>query len=303
VAFIVDWMMQGRQQAQFSSRAVPYVPKPRRPFDAAMFCYCALICLLLLAVLGMAIYTSFIKLWPYDKSFSLRHYTFGLVDGGVISSFFNSLRMAFATAIFGTILIFGGAYLLEKTRGMNGTRALIRMLAAIPMGVPGMVLGLGYIFFFNHPDNPLNFLYHGMTILVIVTIIHYYTSSHLTAVTALKSLDNEFEAVSASLKVPFYKTFFRVTVPVCLPAILDIARYLFVNAMVTISAVVFLYAPDTQLASLAILNLDDAGEIGPAAAMATLIVAASTTMCVLYALVTRLLLTRTQAWRRPAAAA
>ena len=303
VAFIVDWMMQGRQQAQFSSRAVPYVPKPRRPFDAAMFCYCALICVLLLAVLAMAIYTSFIKLWPYDKSFSLRHYTFGLVDGGVISSFFNSLRMAFATAVFGTILIFGGAYLLEKTRGMSGTRALIRMLAAIPMGVPGMVLGLGYIFFFNHPDNPLNFLYHGMTILVIVTIIHYYTSSHLTAVTALKSLDNEFEAVSASLKVPFYKTFFRVTVPVCLPAILDIARYLFVNAMVTISAVVFLYAPDTQLASLAILNLDDAGEIGPAAAMATLIVAASTTMCLLYALVTRLLLTRTQAWRKEAATA
>jgi len=79
-------------------------------------------------------------------------------------------------------------------------------------------------------------------------------------------LDNEFEAVSASLKVPFYKTFFRVTVPVCLPAILDIGRYLFINAMVTISAVVFLYSPDTKLASLAILNLDDAGEIGPAAA-------------------------------------
>jgi iron(III) transport system permease protein len=299
VAFVVDWTMQGRQQAQFSSRAVPYAPKRRTGFDVAMFVYCLIVCLLLLSILGMAIYTSFIKLWPYDKSFSLRHYTFGLIDGGVISSFFNSLKMALLTAFFGTIVIFGGAYLIEKTRGMNGTRAVIRMLAAIPMGVPGMVLGLGYIFFFNHPDNPLNGLYHGMTILVVVTIIHYYTSSHLTAVTALKSLDNEFEAVSASLKVPFYKTFFRVTVPVCLPAILDIARYLFINAMVTISAVVFLYAPDTQLASLAILNLDDAGEIGPAAAMATLIVAASTTMCILYALVTRFLLTRTQAWRRP----
>jgi len=161
------------------------------------------------------------------------------------------------------------------------------------------IAALGNIFFFNHPDNPLNGLYHGMTILVVVTIIHYYTSSHLTAVTALKSLDNEFEAVSASLKVPFYKTFFRVTVPVCLPAILDIARYLFVNAMVTISAVVFLYAPDTQLASLAILNLDDARAIGPAAAMATLIVAASTSTCILYAVITCFLLTRTQAWRRP----
>ncbi|HEY2817254.1 MAG TPA: putative 2-aminoethylphosphonate ABC transporter permease subunit [Casimicrobiaceae bacterium] len=302
VAFIVDWIMQGRLQSQFSSRAVPYSPKPKRWFDAAMLAFCVAVALLLLAVLGMAVYTSFIKLWPYDLHFSLRHYTFGLIDAGVIVSFWNSVKMALATAVFGTMFIFGCAYLLEKTTGMKGVRAMIRLLAAIPMGVPGMVLGLGYILFFNHPDNPLNGLYHTMTILVLSTVVHYYTSSHLTAVTALKAIDNEFEAVSASLKVPFYKTFFRVTVPVCLPAILDIGRYLFVNAMVTISAVVFLYAPDTQLASLAILNLDDAGEIGAAAAMATLIVAASSLVCIVYAVVTRFLLTRTQAWRKPSAA-
>ncbi len=65
------------------------------------------------------------------------------------------------------------------------------------------------------PERPL---WHGMSILVLSTVVHFYSSSHLTAVTALKQLDNEFEAVSASLKVPFYKTFSRVTVPVCLPA-------------------------------------------------------------------------------------
>ena len=302
-AFVIDWIMQGRLQSQFSARAVPYVARPKPWFDYAMLAFCTVVTLLLLAVLGMAIYTSFIKLWPYDLSFSLRHYTFGLIDAGVISSFFNSVKMAAVTALFGTMFIFGCAYLLEKTTGMPGLRALIRLLAAVPMGVPGMVLGLGYILFFNHPDNPLNGLYHTLTILVLSTVVHYYTSSHLTAVTALKALDNEFEAVSASLKVPFYKTFFRVTVPVCLPAILDIGRYLFVNAMVTISAVVFLYAPSTQLASVAILNLDDAGEIGAAAAMATLIVAASTLVCIAYAAVTRLMLTRTQAWRKPAPAA
>ena len=162
----------------------------------------------------------------------------------MIDAFFNSLKMACCTAVFGTMFIFGIAYLLEKTRGMPVTKcAGAAACASIPMAVPGMVLGLGYIFFFNHPDNPLNGLYDTMTILVLSTVVHYYTSSHLTAVTALKALDNEFEAVSASLKVPFYKTFFRVTVPVCLPAILDIGRYLFVNAMVTISAVVFLYSP------------------------------------------------------------
>ncbi|HEX7271480.1 MAG TPA: putative 2-aminoethylphosphonate ABC transporter permease subunit, partial [Casimicrobiaceae bacterium] len=295
LAFLVEWWMQSRQQSQFSSRAVPYAPRPSRGFDAAMFAYCALVCLIILAVLGMAVYTSFIKLWPYDLSFSLRHYVFGLVDGGVIDSYFNSLEMALITAGIGTAMVFGTAYLLEKTRGMPLVRSAIRLLATIPMAVPGMVLGLGYIFFFNHPDNPLHVMYGGMLILAVSTVVHYYTSSHLTAVTALKALDNEFEAVSASLKVPFYKTFVRVTVPVCLPAILDIARYLFINAMVTISAVVFLYSPDTKVASIAIINLDEAGEIGPAAAMSTLIVVTSALICLIYAGVTRWLLARTQA--------
>lgn len=297
VAFSVDWIMRRRLQAQFSSRAVPYAPRPSPGFDRAMLAFCSLVALFLLAVLGMAVYTSFIKLWPYDLSFSLRHYVYGLIDAGVIVDYFNSLKMAFYTALFGTAFVFAVAYLLEKTRGMATLKGGVRLVATIPMAVPGLVLGLGYIFFFNHPDNPLNGLYGTMTILVLSTIVHYYTSSHMTAVTALKALDDEFESVSASLKVPFYRTFFRVTVPVCLPAILDIGRYLFVNGMVTISAAVFLYAPDTRVASVSILNMDEAGEIGAAAGMATLIVASSTAMCVLYAIVTRVLLRRTQAWR------
>ena len=296
-AFSVDWVMRRRLQAQFSSRAVPYVPRPSPGFDRAMLVFCSLIAVYLLAVLGMAVYTSFIKLWPYDKSFSVRHYVYGLIDAGVIVDYFNSLKMALYSALFGTVFVFLVAYLLEKTRGMATLKAFVRLVATIPMAVPGLVLGLGYIFFFNHPDNPLNGLYHTMGILVLSTIVHYYTSSHMTAVTALKALDDEFESVSASLKVPFYRTFFRVTVPVCLPAVLDIGRYLFVNGMVTISAVVFLYAPDTRVASVSILNMDEAGEIGAAAGMATLIVASSTAMCILYAIITRVLLGRTQAWR------
>jgi iron(III) transport system permease protein len=167
------------------------------------------------------------------------------------------------------------------------------------MGVPGLVLGIGYILFFNHPSNPLGGLYHTLAIMVIANIVHYYTACHLTAVTALKSIDREFEAVSASLKVPLLVTFWRVTLPVCLPAVLEIARYLFVNAMTTVSALVFLYAPHTLPAAVSILNLDEAGEIGPAAAMATLIVLTTALVSSLHALAGRFLLRRHQAWRNP----
>jgi iron(III) transport system permease protein len=35
-----------------------------------------------LAVLGTALFASFVKVWPYDFTLSLRHYDFGGVGGG-----------------------------------------------------------------------------------------------------------------------------------------------------------------------------------------------------------------------------
>jgi iron(III) transport system permease protein len=107
----------------------------------------------------------------------------------------------------------------------------------------------------------------------------------------------EFESVTASLKQPFYRMFLRVTVPVCVPAILDISIYLFVNAMTTVSAVVFLYSWDTTLASVAVLNMDDAGDIAPAAAMGMMIFYTNAVARLLHGLLTRGIHRRTQAWR------
>jgi iron(III) transport system permease protein len=296
LTFAVDSYVNRRQTAMLTARAVAYVPRPAKLFDGLMALFCGTIALLILAMLGMAVFASFASFWPYNLTPSLRHYTLGLLDAEVGVAFFNSLKMAGGTALFGTLLVFSGAYLLEKTKGMEGLRALMRMLAVVPMAVPGLVLGLGYIFFFNAPANPLNGLYHTLTLLTLCTIVHFYTTGHLTAVTALKALDGEFEAVSASLKIPFYKTFWRVTLPLCTPALVDIARYFFINAMTTISAVVFLYAPETKVASIAILNLDEAGEMGAAAAMAVLIGLISTAATLVFMTLAWWVNRRTQAW-------
>ncbi|MEO6742982.1 MAG: putative 2-aminoethylphosphonate ABC transporter permease subunit [Caldimonas sp.] len=300
VTFAVDWFVQRKQTAMLGARAVPLRPKPSARFDVAMTAYCVLIGALMLAMIGMAVFASFASFWPYDLSPSLKHYTMGLVDAEVGDAFVNSLKLAAGTALFGTAIVFVGAYMLEKTRGAAALRPIVRLLAMLPMAVPGLVLGLGYIFFFNLPDNPLNGLYHTLTLMVLCTVVHFYTTGHLTAVTALKALDAEFEAVSASLKVPFYKTFWRVTLPICTPALVDIARYFFINAMTTISAVVFLYSPDTKVAAIAILNLDEAGDTGPAAACAVLIAGASTVATLLFMGFGRWIERRTQAWRQPA---
>jgi len=51
-------------------------------------------------------------------------------------------------------------------------RGVAQLMAMLPMAVPGLVLGLAYIFFFNDPRNPLNGLYRTMAILVINTVVH-----------------------------------------------------------------------------------------------------------------------------------
>jgi iron(III) transport system permease protein len=68
--------------------------------------------------------------------------------------------------------------------------------------------------------------------------------------------------------------------------------------MTTVSAVVFLYSVHTTLASVAVLNMDDAGDVAPAAAMAMMIFYTSAAVKLLHAAATRGLITRTQAWRR-----
>jgi iron(III) transport system permease protein len=300
VAFIIDHTVQRKQQALLTARSVPYQPHPTALRDRLLLAFVIVVSALLVTVVGMAAIGSLIKVWPYNMELTLRHYTYGFEEYGIEHAYRNSLVMAAWCAGLGATITFAGAYWLEKTRGADLLRPAIRLQALLPMAVPGLVLGIGYILFFNLPANPLNFLYGTMAILVISTVVHFYSSSHLTAVTALKQIDGEFESVSASLKVPFYKTFWRVTVPVCLPSILDIGRYYFVNAMTTISAVVFLYSPKTTLAAISILHLDEAGALGSAAAMATLIVLTSAVVTAVTFTLEWWLIRRTQKWRNTA---
>ena len=297
LAFFVDRIVQKKQVAQLSSGAVALVPTPNRRFDNLMFMYALAVSVFVVGMLGVCQYAALVTFFPYDLSLGLSNYQFDLMDGGGWDSYFNSIEMASYTAVFGTLLVFSGAYLVEKGKGLGPIRGAFQFLAMLPMAVPGLVLGLAYIFFFNAPNNPLNVLYHTMAILVISTITHFYTVSHLTATTALKQMDAQFESVAASLKQPFYRTFFRVTVPVCTPAILDVSIYLFVNAMTTVSAVVFLYSPHTTLASVAVLNMDDAGDIAPAAAMGMMIFYTAAGVKILHYLLSRGIEAKTQTWR------
>lgn len=289
LSFALDRLLQRSQRSALSARAQPLQPARSPLVRALALGYCSLVGGALLLMLGTAMLAALIQLWPYQLQLTLAHFNFDQVDGGGWLAFANSLKLALGTAALGTVVVFLGAWCSTRLRVARRVAPMLHAMAMLPMAVPGLVLGLGYILFYNAPANPLHSLYGSLTLLVFCSVAHFYTTAHLTAVTALRQLDADFEAVAASLKVSVWRTLWRVILPACLPAVLEIARYFFVSAMTTVSAVIFLYTPDTVLASVAVLNMDDAGDTAAAAAMATLIVLSSALVCGVFALASQAL--------------
>ncbi|SDH91644.1 putative 2-aminoethylphosphonate ABC transporter permease subunit [Pseudomonas abietaniphila] len=296
ISFAVDVWMRRLRGGQVSSQAAAYVAPDNGLRDSVLLVAAGIVALALLSLVVVAVGASLINFWPYDLSVSLRHYDFETNGDVGWLAYRNSLMLASLTALIGTPVIFTCAYLMEKTRS-GWLDNLLRLLCMLPMAVPGLVMGLGYVFFFNHPDNPLNGMYGGIALMVVCCVMRFLTPAQMTATTALRQLNEEIEYASLSLKVPLITTYRRVTLPICLPALLEVFRYLFVSSMTSVSALIFLYSPDTVLAAVAVLNLDDAGNIGAAAALSSLILLTSALVSLALYLLSRGLLRHTQHWR------
>ncbi|PEL66630.1 putative 2-aminoethylphosphonate ABC transporter permease subunit [Bacillus toyonensis] len=306
-AFAVDRITQRKQANFLSSKAVPYRIINNKKRDVISFVYCSVITLMIILLFVAVGIAASVKVWPYNMSFTFEHFNFSSLTGDGLEAFKNSVIVSAVTAVIGAILTFVFAYVIEKIDQLQFFRKTGYFFSIVPLAIPGLVLGLGYVFFFSQPTiqifglsvtNPFHSLYGTIAVLVLVNIIHFYSVTFVTATTALKKLDREFELVSQSMGIPFYKTFFRVTVPMCLPAILEMVMYYFVNSMVTVSAVVFLYAADFKLAAVSIVNMDDAGNVAPAAAMSVLVVVTNIVVRVVYEWGTKALRNRTSKWQQ-----
>ncbi len=299
LSFALERYTASRPEAGLSARSLTLQIRRNVWRDALLGLLCGLMLLFVLALFGTGIYAALIRLWPYQMELTLNHFNFDAVDGGGWSAFLNSLQLALLTALGGTVLVTVSSYLSLKKFSQHWLSRCLQQLAWWPMAIPGMVLGLGYIFCFNQPAHPLHFLYGGMSLMVMATIMHFYTTAYLTLSTQLRKLDKEFEAAGQSMGRSWLTLFWRITLPLCLPALIDVFRYFFVSAMTTVSCVIFLYSPDTVLASVSVLNMDDAGDTAAAAAMATLIVVTSLFINLILQMLTGLLESRHRRWQQP----
>lgn len=297
IAYGIDWFARRSQRSMITGKSVPIEPESLVWRDVALFGFAAVVTCAILAILGMAIYGSLVRFWPYNLTLGLQNYERLFTDDDEFRALGNSLVLAAGTALIGTTMVALSGWLVARRLGASGVRNGLQAVAMVPVAVPGLVLGLGYVFFFNNPANPLHGLQGTMLLIMLCTVAHFYTVPHLMAVNELQRLDREIDMAAQALRVRPAGAARRVYFPVLMPTLVDVAGYFFVNAMTTVSALIFLFTAQTRVAAIAVINLVEGSRIGQAAAFAVLIMAMSMVATAVQ-MVLRGLVLRSQSWRR-----
>jgi iron(III) transport system permease protein len=266
--FVEKWVTR-RQYHVIADQSRPLAVRPHRRFDCLMLAYTTLVAAAVVIVVGMVVFASFTHLWPYNMSFSTRHYDFDVQQGA--QPLWNSVYVSLMAAGIGVLGSVSSAYLESRLRNA-GTRFLY-FLSILPAAVPGTVLGLGYVLAFNDPLNPVYLIYGTFLILAICNVYHYHAQGFLIASTSVKQISHTFDEASATLGAGFLRTMRKITLPIIWPTVVSVGVFFFMRSMVTLAAVVFLFTPRTQLAAVSVLFLEDRGATNQAAAFSCAIMA------------------------------
>ena len=164
--------------------------------------------------------------------------------------YLNSLMVALLTAVIGTLISYGAALITARSSISPKWKNIVEGIALVTNTIPGMVLGLAYLFAFSG-----SFLQNTFAILIICNMVHFFSTPYLMMKSSLAKMNASWETTAMLMGDTWTKTVVRVVTPNALSTLLEVFSYYFVNAMVTISAVIFLAGARTMVITTKIKEL------------------------------------------------
>lgn len=242
IAFLVDIVYPEKNQSGFVTE--PVEKTDRLWIKVLAYVFCVLVAVFVLLPIIAFCIMSFATKYPVNMAFTFRHVT-NTIERGAGELLLNSLLYAVLVAVFGTAAAFFCAYYNARRKGKLSR--VVHLAAMIGMAVPGIVLGLSYLLFFNK-----SFIYGTVIIIVFVNSMHFFSSPYLMMYNTLSKVNASLEDVGASLGIPKWRIIFNVIIPKVSLTLFEMFVYFFVNSMMTISAVSFLAPPAPKPVALMI---------------------------------------------------
>jgi iron(III) transport system permease protein len=157
----------------------------------------------------------------------------------------NSLFLALVGATMGVMLALPQAYYLN--RGSAGRRGLVDALLSLPLGIPGIILGLGFLIIAIRTP-----LYSTLTIILIAYIARFFPFATRTISGMLLAINPELEQSARASGASWLQCMRFVLMPLLLPAIIAAWLMLFVIFIRELGATILLYAQGTETISVAL---------------------------------------------------
>lgn len=250
-AFVVDIFNKDNNDGTARSENI----KPSRLFNGGGLAYLLVIGILLFIPSLCFISMAFMTRFPSDMSFTFDNFANAFSpysSASIVDFMINSLILSFLVGLVGVIVCYVTGYITSRSEGK--LKKPVHLLAISTLAVPGLVLGVGYIFLFEFSDG---WFFGTIAILVVVNIIHYFSSPYLMARNAFEKINKNYETVADTMGISRLSLFFKVMIPNTTGTIFQMFSYLFINSMITISAVSFLCTYETTPLSVAIVNYED----------------------------------------------
>ncbi|MCW2486391.1 ABC transporter permease subunit [Candidatus Symbiopectobacterium sp. NZEC127] len=271
-----------RQKTIGTSSAIPHIPQPLQRRDIPFYLVNMTIALLIVTVIATVVIASMIRLWPYRLDLTLKHYNIDLAGG--YAPLWTSIWISALAAVIGTLLLFLLTFGIRRQPGKSADFAAL--LSALPVGVPGLVLGLSYVFTFNSADLPWGMLYGSAILVALCNYYHYHTQGYTTMMMGMRNVPNAMEDATTVLGGGVVRILRDVYLPAMRLTLISVAMFLFMRSMVTLSAVIFLVTPSLPLGAVTVMRLDEAGFTSQAAAFSTCIMGIVAIMALLLHLLT-----------------
>ncbi|MCC8013861.1 MAG: ABC transporter permease subunit [Eubacterium sp.] len=218
--------------------------------DIVLGALSVIILICVLSVFLVIVIIPFVEMWPYKLRFSLSHITSLFTDSSMLNIYINSLTAAVLTAVFGTLIAYGAALVTSRSKISNKCKQVIESIALVINTIPGMVLGIAFMFAFS--GTPLR---NSMFLIVMCNIIHFFSTPYLMMKNSLSKMNESWETTAMLMGDSWVKTIIRVVTPNAEYTILEVLSYYFVNAMVTISAIIFIVGAHTMVITTKIKEL------------------------------------------------
>lgn len=234
-----------------------------KPIKSLVFTISTLFVGFISVVFVVVVLAAFVKIIGVNNAFTLDHFK----NQTGWDSIKTSIFVAFLSAIFAASLGILQGFIFAR-KPLPGKKAL-EFLTLFGLTVPGTVMGIGYVLVFNGAP----FFLTGTVLLLVLNMTFRKIGVGLeAAISKMHQIDRSMEEASHDLGSGPYKTFFKIIVPLLSPSFVAGFVYTFMTAMVSISSVIFLISPGTNMAAVYIFTLAQHAKIGMAAALSFVLI-------------------------------